>query len=96
MPLYFNIVTQDYEDISTALSFYLIKINDKYKFVASASTTYTLNFDEITRITSFWRISRKQVLDNIPELFPGDGEIRTAPFTKNEVQSMFGFDPENT
>ena len=71
---YFNYVTQEDEDIRTALSFYLICTNaqtQRYSVIASPQDTLVLSSYPLTRSQDYWPISCRQI-ENAPQanLFP--------------------------
>ena len=92
MPTYYNYLTLDLEDISTAQAFYLIQLDtDKYRFCAIPNALNMLSMDPYVRATEYWPITRKQVSNADPNtLFPND-EIRNTPLTLQEVESVFHF-----
>ena len=94
---YFNYVTQEEEDIQTAVSFYLICTNaqtQRYSVIASPQDPLTLSSCPLTRSQDYWPISRQQI-ENAPQanLFP-QGHLRGEPLTLDDVQEYFKFNPQ--
>jgi len=94
---YFNYVTQEDEDIRTAVSFYLICTNaqtQRYSVIASPQDALTLLSCPLTRSVEYWPISRQQI-ENAPQanLFP-QGHLRGEPLTLDDVQEYFKFNPQ--
>lgn len=99
MPNYYNYMTGEDEDISTAKAFYVICLNpglQTYKFCASPVELNQLPFDPMTRATQYWPITTQQ-MDNADQAMWVFGDnVRTAPFSIDQIQSCFGFDPNTT
>jgi len=94
---YFNYVTQEEEDIQTAVSFYLICTNaqtQRYSVIASPLDVLTLPSCPLTRSRDYWPISWEQI-ENAPQahLFP-QGCLRGEPLTLDDVQEYFKVNPQ--
>ena len=94
---YFNYVTQEEEDIQTAVSFYLICTNaqtQRYSVIASPLDVLTLPSCPLTRSRDYWPISWEQI-ENAPQahLFP-QRHLRGEPLTLDDVQEYFKFNPQ--
>jgi len=93
---YYNYLTLDDEDINTAQAFYIICLNSEsqiYKLVASPQALDTLLQDPVTRVAQYWPITREQI-DNAPQNQIFDNNIRVRPFSLDEIQDCFGFNPQ--
>jgi len=92
-------MTVEDEDISTAKAFYVICLNpglQTYKFCASPVELNQLPFDPMTRATQYWPITTQQMDTADQSMWIFGDNVRTAPFSIDQIQSCFGFDPNTT